>query len=179
MIYKLQNHYKLPALITTILFAITLSACGSYGHKSGEHHGSEGDHGHGDEGHHDSNAGIAGKASNIDRTINVDMNDKMEFIPSSISVTAGETIQFKVKNSGKNLHEFVIGTHDEIMEHNELMKKFPGMEHDDEPNSVSLNANESGEVIWQFTKDGTFEIACLQPGHFDAGMRGSITVNKN
>ena len=31
-------------------------------------------------------------------------------------------------------------------------------------------------VDWQFTKTGSFSYGCLIPGHFEAGMIGSITV---
>jgi len=158
-----------------VLTPLTISACGSHGHSSGEHHDDA--HGHESGGHHDSVAGLAGDVANIDRTVSIDMNDQMEFIPARIEVGAGETIRFAVKNSGKIRHEFVIGSNEEIMEHHELMKKFPGMEHGDEPNSVSLESGENGEVIWQFTKAGTFDFACLQPGHFEAGMKGDFMVS--
>jgi len=49
------------------------------------------------------------------------------------------------------------------------------MEHDD-PNSVRLDEGASGEVIWTFSNAGTFEFACLIPGHYEAGMHGPITV---
>ena len=55
------------------------------------------------------------------------------------------------------------------------MKKFPEMEHDD-PNMVSLAAGKTGEVIWQFTKAGKIDFACLQPGHYEAGMKGLLNV---
>jgi uncharacterized cupredoxin-like copper-binding protein len=55
------------------------------------------------------------------------------------------------------------------------MRKFPGMEHD-EPNQVALDSGESGELVWQFTKAGKVDFACLQPGHFEAGMLGKVTV---
>jgi uncharacterized cupredoxin-like copper-binding protein len=31
-------------------------------------------------------------------------------------------------------------------------------------------------MIWRFTKAGTFEFACLIPGHREAGMIGTIIV---
>lgn len=162
--------------IAAVVLTVALAGCGVHGPSTGDHHGDSG-HGHGaDEDHHASRAGIAGKRSNIDRVVKMDMNDQMQFIPSNITVQAGETIQFDVKNSGKIPHEFVIGTTAEIAEHHKLMQKFPGMEHEDEPNSVSLQADEFGQVVWQFTKAGRFEFACLQPGHFEAGMRGTFEV---
>ena len=49
------------------------------------------------------------------------------------------------------------------------------MEHVD-PNQLSLEAGETGTLIWQSTRAGAFDFACLRPGHFDAGMRGKIAV---
>jgi uncharacterized cupredoxin-like copper-binding protein len=138
-------------------------------HENEDHHGEGGDD-------HESMAGMPGSADNVTRTVAVDMNDSMAYIPSELTVKAGETIHFKVTNSGQLVHEFVLGAEAEIMEHHELMKRFPGMEHD-EPNSVSLKADESGDVIWQFSKAGTFQFACLQPGHYEAGMKGDVVVS--
>ena len=65
----------------------------------------------------------------------------------------------------------VLGTKKAIAEHAELMKKFPDMEHSD-PNMAHVKPGKSGEIVWQFTKAGEFQFACLQPGHFEAGMVG-------
>ena len=123
----------------------------------------------------DSTIEKAGNAAKVSRTVAVDMNDAMRFTPSSISVKQGETIRLAVKNSGKLKHELVLGTEKELKEHYEQMKKFPEMEHDD-PNMVSLAPGKTGEIIWQFTKAGTVDFACLQPGHYEAGMKGAVTV---
>ena len=123
----------------------------------------------------DSAIGKAGNAAKVNRTVAVDMNDAMRFTPSSIAVKQGETIRLVVKNSGKLKDELVLGTEKELKEHYEQMKKFPEMEHDD-PNMVSLAPGKTGEIIWQFTKAGTVDFACLQPGHYEAGMKGSVTV---
>ena len=126
--------------------------------------------------HADANAiGAPGKKANVSRTVNVDMTDTMKFIPASFTARQGETIRFVVKNSGQLKHEFVLGTEKELKEHYEQMKKFPEMEHDD-PNMVSLAAGKTGEVIWQFTKAGKIDFACLQPGHYEAGMKGLVKV---
>ncbi len=128
-------------------------------------------------GHGDSDAiGAPGKAANVARTITVDMSDAMRFMPASITAKQGETIRFTVKNSGQVKHEFVLGTQKELKEHYELMKKFPEMEHA-EPNMVTVAPGKTGEVIWQFTQAGKIDFACLQPGHYDAGMKGAVTVS--
>ena len=33
-----------------------------------------------------------------------------------------------------------------------------------------------GELVWRFTKAGSFSFGCLIPGHFEAGMIGKLTV---
>ncbi len=125
--------------------------------------------------HADDAIGKAGNAAKVSRTVSVDMTDAMRFTPSSITVKQGETVRLIVKNSGKLKHELVLGTEKELKEHYEQMKKHPEMEHDD-PNMVSLAPGKTGEVIWQFTKAGKVDFACLQPGHYEAGMKGIVTV---
>ena len=59
--------------------------------------------------------------------------------------------------------------------HAELMKKNPPMEHDD-PNGVRLGPKKWAEIVWKFTKAGSFEYSCLIPDHRDYGMIGHVTV---
>ena len=119
--------------------------------------------------------GIAGDAKSVSRTINLVMGDNMRFSPDVISVKQGETIRFVVKNSGKMLHEMVIGTKKELDEHAALMVKFPGMEHD-EPYMAHVDAGKGSQIIWTFNKPGSFDFACLIAGHYQAGMVGKINV---
>ena len=121
--------------------------------------------------------GKPGDPQKISRTIEVDMTDAMRFKPATIKVKRGETIRFLVRNTGKMKHEMVLGTIRELKEHAELMRKFPEMEHAD-PNQVSVEPGKTGELIWQFTRAGTFDFACLQPGHFEAGMVGKIRSSR-
>ena len=116
--------------------------------------------------------GERGKAS---RTVEIAMSDEMRFTPASITARKGETIRFVVNNSGKLKHEMVLGSIEELKEHAALMRKFPEMEHAD-TSQLSVDPGKTGELIWQFTSAGTFDFACLQPGHFEAGMRGKIAV---
>ena len=103
------------------------------------------------------------------------MADTMRYSPATIQVRKGETIRLVAKNSGQVRHEIVLGTIRELREHAALMKKFPEMEHAD-PNQLSVEPGKTGEMVWQFTKAGTFDFACLQPGHYEAGMRGTVTA---
>lgn len=111
------------------------------------------------------------------RTIEVVMGDSMRYEPKRIDIKQGETIRFVARNDGKVKHEMVLGTMAELKKHAALMLKFPEMEHDD-PNAVSVEPGKVGEFAWTFTKAGTFDFACLEPGHFEAGMKGRIQVRK-
>ena len=119
--------------------------------------------------------GREGDPKKVTRTIKVDMNDKMRFSPESLEIKRGDVIRFDVKNSGKVMHEMVLGTMKELKEHAELMRKHPGMEHD-EPYMVHVAPGKSENVVWHFTKAGEFYYGCLIPGHFEAGMIGKIVV---
>jgi uncharacterized cupredoxin-like copper-binding protein len=111
------------------------------------------------------------------RTVTIGMTDNMRFSPAGIKVKQGETIRFAVKNKGKMMHEIVIGTMDELKAHGEMMKKHPGMEHD-EPYMSHVSPGKRQDLVWHFTQAGEFYFACLIPGHSEAGMVGKITVTK-
>jgi uncharacterized cupredoxin-like copper-binding protein len=119
--------------------------------------------------------GIAGDVKDVRRTIAIRMTDDMRFTPSAITVHEGETVRLRAQNQGKVLHEIVIGTQTELAQHAEMMMKFPAMEHD-EPYMAHVRAGGQGDVVWQFNRPGSFDFACLIPGHFQAGMTGTITV---
>ena len=119
--------------------------------------------------------GRTGDAKKVSRTIRIDMSDKMRFTPAELTVKRGETVRFVARNSGKQMHEMVIGTLKELKEHAELMKKHPGMEHE-EPYMAHVEPGRKADFVWQFTKRGEFHFGCLVPGHFEAGMIGRIVV---
>lgn len=122
--------------------------------------------------------GIAGNPARVTRTIDIRMTDQMRFEPSTFTVKQGETIRFRHNNVGKVMHEMVIGTRADLEEHAALMRKFPKMEHD-EPHMAHVAPGKRGDLVWTFNRAGAFEFACLIPGHFEAGMRGTINVAAN
>ncbi len=151
----------LLVLLGTVFFTAFAAAAGSHG--GGHDHGTEA-------------IGQPGQVAKVGRTVQIDMADTMRYKPSKLSFQRGETVRFVVKNSGQLKHEFVLGKTKDLKEHYELMKKFPEMEHE-EPNMLSLAPGKTGELIWQFTKSGTVDFACLYPGHYEAGMKGAIKVS--
>ena len=119
--------------------------------------------------------GREGNPKNVTRVVKLGMSDAFRFTPADITVKRGETIKFIVHNDGKQLHEMVLGTPEELKQHAVLMKKFPEMQHAD-PNMAHVKPGASGEIVWQFTQAGEYQFACLLPGHYEAGMVGKVTV---
>ena len=141
----------------------------------------QGDGGH--EAHHAPAAAAAeeqafgrpGDAAQVSRTVDVTMSDAFRYSPAAIAVRQGETIRFRVHNAGKLVHEMILGTPADLRAHADLMKKFPGMEHD-EPSMVKVAPGTTGDIVWRFTRPGEFQFACLQPGHYEGGMVGRVAV---
>ena len=141
--------------------------------------------------------GSKGKESDVNRIIKVKMYDNY-YEPSSIQVKKGETVKIIVKNLGELVHEYNIGTKKmhidhqpemaRLIEHDILLgdridhKKMKEMSKKDHSlghkhaNSVMLEPNKTGEIIWKFSKDISLEMACNIPGHYETGMVGPIII---
>ena len=119
--------------------------------------------------------GIAGDAKDARRTLTIRMTDDMKLTPNHIEAREGETLRLRAVNAGAVMHEIVLGTREELQAHAELMKKHPGMQHE-EPYMAHVPPGRQGDLVWNFNRAGDFEFACLIAGHFEAGMRGTIRV---
>ena len=119
-------------------------------------------------------AGEPGDPKKPARTVEISMSE-MAYEPSSIEVKRGEQIRFVIRNTGKEDHEFLLAATKDNLAHAEMMKKHHHMKHD-EPNAVALAPKQSAELLWKFTKAGTFEYSCLIPDHREYGMTGRVTV---
>ena len=148
------------SIMCAVLIALSAAAAPAFGHEKHEHESYS--------------AGEPGDPKKPSRTIEVEMSE-MDFTPSRIEVKRGEQIRFVLRNVGTEDHEFLLANKDENLKHAELMKKSPRMEHDD-PNGVRLGPKKSAEIVWKFTKAGSFEYSCLIPDHRDYGMIGHVTV---
>jgi uncharacterized cupredoxin-like copper-binding protein len=133
---------------------------------------------HAHEGHGTYSAGQPGDPKKPARKIEIVMREEYGlelFVPDKVQVARGEQIRFVLRNEGEHDHEFVLATTKENLEHAAVMRRNPGMEHDD-PNAIRLMPSKSGEILWRFTKRGRFEFSCLIPGHREDGMVGTIDV---
>jgi uncharacterized cupredoxin-like copper-binding protein len=152
------------AALTTLLLSMSFASAGP------------GDPGHS---HKSFAAGQPGDPKKPARVVEVTMTEtedaKMLFQPDRIEVKRGEQVRFVLKNVGKADHEFMLDSVANNAKHKKEMQKNPDMEHDD-PNGKRLAPGASDEIVWRFTKGGTFEYACLIPGHYESGMKGTVTV---
>lgn len=124
--------------------------------------------------------GAPGDPKKPSRMVRIAMREtadgKMLFSPNRVSVKKGEQIRFVIRNNGELDHEIVIATLEENLKHAEEMRKNPDMEHD-LPNAKRLSSKQTAEILWRFTKSGTFDFSCLIPGHRESGMTGMIVTN--
>jgi uncharacterized cupredoxin-like copper-binding protein len=125
------------------------------------------------------------QALQVSRSIEVTLLDSMNFTPDSIQVNAGETIRFVVRNKGKLAHEMVLGNAEAIAAHAKEMQAMAaagntGHQHEHGGGAgalaVSVPAGEVREWVVKFDEAIELDIACLVPGHYEAGMKGKLNV---
>ena len=130
--------------------------------------------------HRTFSAGAPGDPKKPARVVKITMREedgdkRMLFEPNRLEVKRGEQVRFVLDNAGIYAHEFMLDTVEKNAKHAIEMRKNPDMEHDD-PNGTRVPLAESKELVWRFSKAGTFEFACLIPGHYEAGMKGTVVV---
>ncbi len=168
-----RSRMSLNRLITYALFSIAVvSACSALAWTQLVGQAGDG-HGH----THSSSASPAASADVAARTVTVTLSDDMRFTPANWQATSGETVRIQLVNTGKVRHEFIIGTEAELQAHAEEMKKSSAdHKHHHASNAVSVAPGATGELVWTFTDAGVLHLACFEPGHYEAGMRGTISV---
>jgi len=109
------------------------------------------------------------------RTVVIEMDDSLRFVPAHWEATEGEALRLVVINSGKVRHELVIGQENELTEHAKRMRE-GSQDHHHNDSAVSVEPGQAAVLRWTFTTPGIWGMACFEPGHFEAGMVGHITV---
>lgn len=163
---KSIKHLALALVATTILGSAALASTG--------HDGA------------DANAaGQPGDPKRVTRTVRMEAGE-IKFDIKQLTFKTGETVKFVLVNRGEQDHELTIGDRATQLEHREQMQematmpnmdmaRMPGHQHTAE-SAIAVKPGETKELIWQFTKPGSFEFACNFPGHAEVGMAGTITV---
>jgi uncharacterized cupredoxin-like copper-binding protein len=114
-------------------------------------------------------------ASAATRTIKLTANDQLRFQPATLTVKRGETVAFTVTNTGKLVHEFVIGDQ-AFQDRHEMEMAGRTMPMADDADGVGLPAGATKTLTYTFAQAGTLQYACHTTGHYRAGMKGTITV---
>jgi uncharacterized cupredoxin-like copper-binding protein len=100
------------------------------------------------------------------RSIAVSMTDTLKFEPATIQVRKGETVRFVLANIGTATHEFMLGPADKV-----------AADEGDGQITVEADALDAGsthELVYTFNGPGPYAFACHEPGHFEAGMAGTV-----
>jgi uncharacterized cupredoxin-like copper-binding protein len=176
-----RTRMSLHRLITYALFSIAVvSACSVLAwtqlvDQAGDGHGHT--HTHGEAAQtQDARAHSSADAQAPTRTVTVTLSDDMRFTPANWQATSGETVRIQLVNTGKVRHEFILGTEAELQAHAEEMKQPSAGHKHHAGNAVSVAAGATSELVWTFTDAGVLHIACFEAGHYEAGMRGTISV---
>jgi uncharacterized cupredoxin-like copper-binding protein len=118
------------------------------------------------------NGGAGGEA---ERVVNVEMVDNA-FNPASIDVSSGETVTFRFTNNGSVAHDAFIGDEEAQKEHGEAMKNNSGGHEAHGGEGIIVDPGDTGDYTYTFEEAGQILIGCHQPGHYEAGMKSTITV---
>ncbi len=131
--------------------------------------------------------GMKGDPAKVSRTITVEASE-IKFDIEKIDAKAGETIRLVITNKGEQPHELTIGdpAYQEVAR--EMMTHMAEMDmdmtspehaaqHASAGNTVVIQVGETKEIVWAFSKAGSFEFSCNMPGHPEVGMKGPIEVN--
>lgn len=107
---------------------------------------------------------VAGTAS-APRAVRVLAGPGLTFTPDDIPVAAGETITFEVTTVGPATHEFKVGPLAEVL-----------ADSDAAPEIAGIGMMQTSSLTYTFSGPGPYGFACHEPGHFEGGMRGTITI---
>ena len=167
-----------PTSVQRWMTVLALAACplAAQAHGDGQHNNTHAQHAATNPGPAvQTEWGIAGRPGQVNRSVRLRMDDRMRFTPDHFEVREGETLRIEVHNTGKVMHEFVLGTAAEHKAHAAEMAGNPNMAHD-APHMVHVAPGKKGSLVWTFNRTGDFDFACLVAGHFKAGMIGKVKV---
>ncbi len=99
------------------------------------------------------------------RTIHVIAGPGLAFNPATIAVARGETVTFEVTTMGPSVHEFMVGPADAVA---------ADIEGTSEVADIGMSQTKS--LTYTFDGSGPYAFACHAPGHYEAGMKGEITI---
>ena len=121
------------------------------------------------------------------RTIELEMKDVL-FSPSTLTVRGGERVLLRFRNAGTTDHEFMAGREPRADGgyKEDLFQGLPVRMVGGSAEGHAMSHGGFGLIVAngrsgaiEFTvpsKPGTYEFACFIPGHYEAGMRGTLVI---
>ena len=110
-------------------------------------------------------SGFAAGTKATPRVVRIYAGPGYAFEPSTVRVVQGETITFEVTTMGPLVHEFMVGPAGDV-----------AADKEGTPEVADIGMIQTGSVRYTFDGPGPFAFACHAPGHYEAGMKGTIVV---
>jgi uncharacterized cupredoxin-like copper-binding protein len=110
-------------------------------------------------------AGFVAGTTSQPRVIRMVAGGDLRFYPDVVTVEEGETITFEVSTMGLAIHEFMIGPAADVAADREGTAEV-----------ADIAMMQTKSLTYTFTGSGPFAFACHAPGHYEAGMVGTVVV---
>ena len=98
----------------------------------------------------------------------ITMSDALKFDPATEAVAPGETVSFVLVNAGTVVHEFLVGP--------EAVVAADKVDDKAAAEVADIGGGHVAELTYTFPATGTFAFACHVTGHYEAGMKGTVTL---
>lgn len=155
MTYRVR---KLPLIVSTVALAALVTACGQARESSSA----------------PTNAAVVTPAGA--GSFDIAMQD-IKFDRTTLTVKAGETVEFQFTNTGKIVHDAFVGDLEAQIEHDaEMAHAGDTSGHSMDEAAITVQPGDAGHLSYTFTEPGTYEVGCHQPGHYAAGMKIQVIV---
>ena len=103
-------------------------------------------------------ASSSGKPTSSTQAVDIKALDTLKFDPATVTVKSGTPVRLTIVNNGALEHDWVVDNLDG--------KKL----------SVDAKPKTNATADFTPTKAGSYEFYCSIPGHREAGMKGTLTV---
>lgn len=110
-------------------------------------------------------AGFAAGTVAAPRVVRIVAGPGLQFYPDVVSIAAGETITFEVTTMGLTAHEFKVGPAADV-----------AADKAGTPELADIGMMGTKSLTYTFEGPGPFAFACHAPGHYEAGMKGTIAI---
>jgi uncharacterized cupredoxin-like copper-binding protein len=104
----------------------------------------------------------------LPRIVPITMTDALKFDPATAAVAPGETVSFVLFNGGVITHEFQVGPEAAVAANKVDGKTVVEV--------ADITGKHVAELTYKFPASGAYAFACHVPGHYEAGMKGTVTL---